>query len=273
MTLKDKIAFIPGGSSGIGLAIAQQLFSAGVNVMIFSRDEQRLTSALAEIEKFRRYDTTRLDYQQLDVAEIEKVRSVIPEAMETLGVPDILINCAGRSYPRYFQEISYEQFDETMKINLYGIWNVVSVLFPKMKEKGGHIINVSSVAGIIGVFGFTDYSASKFAIIGFSEALRSESKQYGIKVSVLCPADTETPAFEVENRTKPPETAAVSGAGDLFQPEQIARAVMQSLGKNTFLIIPGFMPKVTYYLKRFVPGIVEWVTDSIVRKVQKNLKK
>ena len=237
--------------------------------MIFSRNNERLTSALVEIEKFRRHDITRVEFRQLDVSENDQVNSVIKEAVAAFGVPDILINCAGRSYPHYFQEITYEQFDETMKINLYGIWNVVSALFPEMKQKGGHIINVSSVAGYIGVFGFTDYSASKFGIIGFSEALRSESKRYGIKVSVLCPADTETPAFEVENLTKPPETAAVSGAGDLFQPEQIAQAVLAKLGTNTFLIIPGFMPKVTYYLKRFFPGLVEFVTDSIVKKVQK----
>ena len=79
------------------------------------------------------------------------------------------------------KRIPYAQLDETMKINFYGIWNTISILAPYMKELGGYIVNVSSIAGFIGVFGFTDYSASKFAIIGFSEALQSELRPHGIQ--------------------------------------------------------------------------------------------
>ncbi|MBU2511419.1 SDR family oxidoreductase [bacterium] len=270
MDFNGKIAFITGGSSGIGLAIARQLFTQGANVFIFSRNDARLVNAVKEIRRFNQHKTGRIDSRVLDVSQHELVTRVMDEAVETFGVPDILINCAGRSYPHYFEEISYQQFDETIKINLYGIWNVTAALFPRMKAKGGHIINVSSLAGFIGVFGFTDYSASKFGIIGFSESLRSEGKRYGIKVSVLCPADTDTPSFEIENRTKPPETMAVSETADLFQPEEIAEALCKKIGSNSFLIIPGLMPKVTYYLKRLFPGIVEMIMDRVIRKVQNN---
>ncbi len=225
MDFKGKIAFVPGGSSGIGLAIARQLYTLGADVIIFSRDEGRLVNAVKEIRSLNRHKTSRVDFRALDVSRHEAVSKVMDEAVETFGKPDILINCAGRSYPGYFEDISYQQFDETMKINLYGIWNVTAILFPHMKEKGGHIINVSSLAGFVGVFGFTDYSASKFGIMGFSESLRSEGKQYGIKVSVLCPADTDTPSFAVENSTKPPETKAVSEAANLYEPAEIADAL------------------------------------------------
>ncbi len=102
-------------------------------------------------------------------------------------------NNNGRAYPRKFADVSCQQFDETMRINMYGIWNTCAALVPHMKEQGGAIVNISSIAGFVGVFGFTDYSASKFAVIGFSEALKSELKQFGITVQVLCPPDTDTP--------------------------------------------------------------------------------
>ena len=97
-----------------------------------------------------------------------------------------------------------------MKINLYGARNAIAALLPHMRNQGGHIVNVSSIAGLIGVFGYTDYCASKFGLIGFSEALRSELDSQGIMVSVLCPPDTDTPGLAEENLTKPPETLAVS---------------------------------------------------------------
>jgi 3-dehydrosphinganine reductase len=270
MKFRNRIAFIPGGSSGIGLAIADKLYAGGANVVIFSRNKERLQNAVDRIEGNYPDASGRIEYRHLDVSVYEDVKQVMENAVRESGVPDILVNCAGRSYPGYFEDISYSQLDETMKVNFYGTWNAVSVLFPLMKERGGHIINVSSIAGFIGVFGFTDYAASKFGVIGFSEALRSEGKAHGIKVSVLCPADTDTPSFEVENRTKPPETKAVSEAADLFQPEEIAEVLCRKIDSKTFLIIPGFMPKLTYHLKRLFPGLVELIMDRIIRKVQKS---
>jgi short-subunit dehydrogenase len=264
-----KIIYIIGGSSGIGLSTAKLLAKKGAHIFIFARDENRLTSAIADIKSQRISDHQQFGFMLLDVSVREKVESIMEKAVSDFGVPDVLINCAGRSYPRHFEDITYEQFDETMKINLYGIWNTTSVLVPHMKQKGGHISNVSSIAGFIGVFGFTDYSASKFAIIGFSEALKSELKKYNINVSVLCPPDTDTPAFEVENRTKPEETKAVSESAKLMQPEDVAAAFIRGILKGKFIIIPGMDGKFTFIMKRFFPKIVEWVMDTIIKKVQK----
>ena len=207
---RNKIAYIVGGSSGIGLATARLLFEYGAHITIFSRDEQKLTRAMKEISEHHALTEQTVAWMQMDVADRSAVEQVLETSVRRHGIPDILINCAGRAYPHYFEDISYEQFDETMKINFYGIWHTTKKLAPLMKEKGGYIVNVSSIAGFLGVFGFTDYSASKFAIMGFSEALRSELKPFNIMVSVLCPPDTNTPALEVENKTKPEETKAIS---------------------------------------------------------------
>ena len=264
----EKTVYIVGGSSGIGLATAKMLSAKGTHVIIFARRKDRLESALAEIASCGCSKAQRFSCMQMDVSNRADVEAVMSTAVAKFGAPEVLINCAGRAYPHYFKDITYEQFDETMKINLYGIWNTVSVLVPYMKERGGYIVNTSSMAGLIGVFGYTDYSASKFAIIGFSEALRSELKRYGITVSVLCPPDTDTPGLDEENKTKPEETKAISASAGLMQPDEVARALIKGMQKEKFLIIPGFDGKSTFMIKRLFPRLVEFIMDRQIKKVQ-----
>ncbi len=266
---KEKIVYIVGGSSGIGLATAERFAHMGAHLVIFARDLDRLSQAALQISGQRRSDHQRVDWMQLDVSIAADVDNVMAVAVKRFGVPDILINSAGRNYPHRFIDTSYSQMDETMKINFYGIWNTTSALVPQMKAKGGHIVNVSSIAGFVGVYGFTDYCASKFAIIGFSEALRSELKPMGIKVSVLCPPDTDTPGFDIENLTKPDETKAISAKAKLLKPEAVVDALIKDLQKDKPIIIPGFDGKFTFWAKRFFPSFVEFIMDRTVRKIQK----
>jgi short-subunit dehydrogenase len=267
-----KKVYIVGGSSGIGLSTANMLSAEGAHIIIFARTKEVLERSLKEITDHRATDTQQFLCRQMDVSIREEVGAVMSGAVSEFGVPEVLINCAGRAYPHRFDDITYEQFDETMKINLYGTWNTVSALVPYMKNKGGYIVNVSSIAGFIGVFGYTDYSASKFGVIGFSEALRSELKKYGIRVSVLCPPDTDTPGFHVENRTKPEETKAVSGNVKLMQPDKVARALIKGMREGKFIVVPGFDGKLTCMAKRFFPSLVEYVMDRDIKKVHKHRK-
>jgi short-subunit dehydrogenase len=268
-SFKSQTVFIVGGSSGIGLATAKLFARSGAHIAIFARRRDQLEHACREITGQALSPEQRIDWHQLDVSIKSDVDQVMSAAVDHQGVPDILINSAGRSYPHRFSDISYAQLDETMKINFYGIWNATGFLVPLMKAKGGHIVNVSSIAGFVGVYGFTDYCASKFAIMGFSEALRSELKPWGIRVSVLCPPDTDTPGFEVENRTKPEETKAISAQAKLMQPDAVARALIKGIQKNKTVIIPGFDGKMTFWAKRLFPSLVEFIMDRIIRKVQK----
>jgi len=260
--------YIVGGSSGIGLATAELLAARGSDVIIFARGGERLEKAIEDIRSKAVRDTQRFSFKQMDVGVHPDVSRVMEEAVQEFGPPDILINSAGRAYPDYFDNISYEQFDETMKVHIYGIWNTISALLPYMKDRGGYIVNVSSVVGFMGVFGYSDYAASKFAIIGLTETLKSELKRYNIGVSILCPPDTDTPGFEVENRNKPPETVAVSESGGLMEPEQVAEALLKGMQKGKFFIGPGSAMMV-YRLKRFFPWLVEMVMERDIKKAQK----
>lgn len=268
-SFSNKKIFIFGGSSGIGLAAAKQLVQLGGHVAIFARGAQRLNEAVRAIQPFRITSTQQIASFAVDVSDPELVTRVVRETLESFGVPDILINCAGRAYPRRFEEVSLDQLHETMAINLYGIWHVIQAALPYMKEKGGLIVNTSSVSGFIGVYGYTDYAASKYAIMGLTEALRSELKPFNIHVSVLCPPDTDTPGLTTENLTKPEETKAISANAKVMSPDAVANALIAGMRKGRSVILPGMDGKLLYIAKRLFPGVVEFVMDRTIEKVQK----
>ena len=132
-------------------------------------------------------------------------------------------------------------------------------------------MNTSSTVGFICTFDYTDYAAAKFGVLGFSEALRSEFKQYNVGVSVLSPPDTDTPGFVEENKTNPPETKAVSSAANIMKPEALAAALLKGIAKGEFIIIPDTDGKFTWIMKRWLPWLVDMVTDSQVRDTQKKM--
>lgn len=269
---KDKIVYITGGSQGIGLAVARQFASRGAHIIVFARRHTLLEEALKLIEERRISVHQRFSCLPVDVSKRGEVEDAMSVSVRDFGVPDVLVNCAGFARPRYFEDISYHQFDEIIHVDLYGTWNTISTLVPLMKDRGGYIVNTSSICGFIGVFGYADYCAAKFGIIGLSEVLRSELKRYNIRVSVLCPPDTDTPGFAEENKLKPAETRAISSAASLMQPDDVAVALLAGMAREDFIIIPGLNGRFTWWMKRFFPGIVESVMDADIKKIQKGQK-
>jgi short-subunit dehydrogenase len=261
-TFESTLTFVTGGSTGIGRAVATRIAARGGDVAIFARRAAPLEAAAEAITRQRRQATQRVACRQLDVADADAVSRGLGTAVEELGTPDVLINCAGRALPNYFDRIPLAQLDETMRINFYGCWHTAQALAPRMRARGsGYIVNVASLAGLIGVFGYTDYAASKFAVVGFSEVLRSELAPHGISVSVLCPPDTDTPGFERENINKPPETRAASAGASLLTAEQVADDLLAGMAKRRFLIIPGRSARLAHLEKRLAPRLVERILD------------
>ena len=127
----------------------------------------------------------------------------------------------------------------------------------------------SSVSGFAGTFGYTAYSASKFAVIGLSEALRNELSIRNIRISVLCPPDTDTPQLEQENLTKPYETKVINETADFLKPDQVAEALFRGLKKNKFMIVPGKIARLTWFVKRIFPGLLYFIIDSEAKKANR----
>lgn len=268
-TFENILVYIIGGSSGIGLETGKLLAKFGAHLVIFARNDDKLKNAVQSFNDVKKSSQQKFHYRNLDVSKYDEVKRIMEQTVLDFGVPVLLINCAGRAYPRKFEEINYIQLDQTMKTNFYGIWNVCSCLVPHMKKMGGYIVNTASMAGFMGIFGYTDYSASKFAIMGFSEALRSELKSSHIYVSVLCPPDTNTPGFQTENLTKPKETQAISAGTKILSAEQVSQGLLKGILKQQSVIIPSFDARLTFFLKRIWPGLVEYYMDKAIANSNK----
>ena len=279
----NKLAYITGGSSGIGLETAKLLASQGCSVILMARNSKKLEEAATTIGALTPSSTQRVDFISVDVSDNKDVQKKIDEAVERFGIPDILINSAGTAYGDYFENIKFDDFDRVMKINVYGTWNIISTLLPYMKQKkAGHIVNLSSLAGLIGMFGYSLYGTTKFAVAGMSEILRSELKRYNIRVTVVCPPEVTTPLLEQEKDTLPPEGRAVKNLAGLLKPEQVAKTIVKGIKRKKFLVIPGVAAKFLYFNHRISNGLFTRVPADLIasftawrlrRQSEKNLPK
>lgn len=263
----DKLAFITGGSSGIGLATAHLMAEQGCSLVLIARGQPLLDKACREIEKRMDKNSQHIDAISIDVANNDDVHQKIKIAAEKFGIPDILINSAGVGSGNYFENISYEEFDRLMKINVYGTRNMVGEILPFLKQKGGgHIVNISSMAGLIGMYGYSLYCTSKYALVGFSECLRSELKRFNIIITLVCPPEVKTPFIEEEAKTLPPEVRVVKNLAGLLTPEQAARAIVRGIKSKKFLVVPGFMAKSLYFWHRISNGFFTRLPSDLIIK-------
>jgi nucleoside-diphosphate-sugar epimerase len=185
--------FITGGSTGIGLALARAYARLGAHVALFARDAGKLAAARTLVEDARRSPRQQVIAVALDVGDEAAVRVRTAEAMAQLGPPDILINSAGIIANDRFENLSGATIDAILRTNVMGIVHVTHALLPALKARRGQIVNLSSVAGLMGAYGYTAYGASKYAVVGLSECLRSELKPDGVTVTVVCPPEVDMP--------------------------------------------------------------------------------
>ncbi len=263
----DKVVLVTGGSSGIGLAMARQLSSYGAHVWLVARRKANLETALKEVEAARSSPAQRFGMVSADLSVPAETVEAINEVIESGGLPDIVINSAGAAHPGYVQELSLDIFRWMMEVNYFATVYVTKAVLPRMIQRGsGHIINISSIAGYLGVFGYTAYGAAKFAVTGYSEALRAELKPHHIQVSVVFPPDTDTPQLAYENQFKPAETKAISGTAKALSADQVARSILQQAARGKFLIFPGTDARLIYLLNNKLPkGLVYVVMDRLAK--------
>lgn len=262
---------VTGGSSGIGLATAALFAERGAHVAIVARDAGRLEKARDEVEAARRDAGQRVLGLAADVAHRGSIFDAMEDVRERLGTPDVLVNCAGIFYPGKFESMPEEWFREHLEVDVLGVIHATRAVVPGMIERGsGHVVNVASVAGFIGcVYGYTAYSAAKFAVMGFSEALRSEMRPHGIRVSVVCPPDVDTPGLAKEKSMRPPETDRVCGNMAAIKPETVAAEIVRAVEKGKYYVIPGIAGKLYFRLKGLLPGLFFAITDGDVAKARR----
>jgi short-subunit dehydrogenase len=189
MSFEKKIVLITGASTGIGRSLAIDFAKLGAVVIGCGRSKERLDQTLNEIRSANPSSTM----IPCDVGNREQVQSMMAKVLEQFGRIDILINNAGIGMRKPFVETSLETVEEIMRTNYLGMIYCTHAVLPSMiARRSGHIVNISSVAGIAGFLNIAAYCASKFAMNGFSESLYHEIKPHGIHVSVICPGRVRT---------------------------------------------------------------------------------
>ncbi len=249
--INGKTAFITGGASGIGLGMAKVFASAGIRVIIADLRKDHLESAVSYFEG----KNPAVHPILLDVSDRAGFEKAAVEAEKVFGPVDILCNNAGVNIIRSMDQAQYEDWDWLMDVNLGGVFNGLMTFIPRLKQLGsGHIVNTSSIAGIVAGPGTGIYSATKFAIRGLSEALRYDLAPFNIGVSVLCPGTVATNLEQSEeNRLERFEgnideetRKAREFTGNIFRevlptgmtPVEVGEKVLQGILHNDFYILP-----------------------------------
>jgi 3-dehydrosphinganine reductase len=262
-----KKVVLTGGSSGIGRSTALRLAQAGANLILVGRRRQLLENVLPELEAHRQRPDQTWAAWPLDISD----RAAVAALAGRLDHDDIdvLINNAGLAHADYIERTPAEVFEKMIGVNYLGTVWMTQALLPHFRRRGaGHIANVSSLAGQLGILGYAAYAPSKFAVLGFSEVLRNELCGSNIRVSVLLPPDTRTPQLDAENRTKPPETRAISGSLKPLDPDAVAQALLKGMAAGRFEILPDLGSRLTVWANRWFPGFTRWWLDRTIRSVQ-----
>eukprot|EP00871_Galdieria_phlegrea_P005304 jgi/Galph1/5775/GphlegSOOS_G4418.1 len=233
---------ITGGTSGIGLELSKQFILQGSKVTVVGRNPEKLETAVETLSQLSSSIGGRKPFgQTCNVANAAACEELFIVSELEQGPVSLLICCAGSAMPGYFESLNPETFEEQIRSNYLSAVYPAQAAFRRMKQRRkGHIVFTSSLAGLVGIFGFAAYSASKFAIRGLAEVLYQECLPYDIGVSVVFPPDTKTPGLEEENKHKPRETVLLSQGAGLFSAHQVAEETLKGILERKFFITVGF---------------------------------
>jgi NADP-dependent 3-hydroxy acid dehydrogenase YdfG len=250
-TIQGTIVVITGATSGIGRATALAFGEAGAKVVVAGRREERLNELVAELEN----KGCAALAVKMDVADQAQVENLIAKAIERFGKIDTLINNAGVGIAASFAEQSLADFKQVMEVNFWGAVYACKAVVPHMrKNKNGLIINISSIFGKRGMPYETAYSASKFALAGFSEALRAELMTENIDVSTIYPGAVQTEIFETANN----QTGLDLGASlPKFPASEMAKIILNNARFPQAEVVMAGDAIALNFFNKLAPGLVD----------------
>jgi acetoacetyl-CoA reductase len=220
-----RIAIVTGGSRGIGAAISRRLQDMGVTVVAnYAGNEDKAKAFEAE---------TGIRTYKWDVGDFDACQAAFAQITEEVGPVDILVNNAGITRDATLMRMTYDMWDEVMRVNLGGCFNMAKAVFPGMKDRGwGRIVNIGSINGQGGQYGQVNYAAAKSGIHGFTKALAQEGAKFGVTVNALAPGYIDTDMVAAVPEDVLAKIVAKVPVGRLGQADEIARGVAFLCGED-----------------------------------------
>ncbi len=259
MKSKWNTIYISGGGSGIGLYFAKKFAGDGAKIAIFDlRISEEVRGELTQL-----VGAEALAFHELDICDSQAVSEAAEQATANIGAPELAINCAGIQASKPFLELSSEEFNRVITINLIGSRNFAAAVLPHM-GRGSRLAFVASLAGVVPNYTYAAYSASKFGVVGLAGAVRMDVIARGIEVSVICPGEIMTPMVEEELKTMDPITNELKQVAGTLDLDAACKEIFAGLEKGDFYIIPGFRARMVWRLTRWFPGLVRRKTDKII---------
>jgi len=261
--MKNKVVIITGASSGIGKALAIEFAKLGAHIVITGRNEARLNEVAEILDGMN----TRNLCLQLDVAKEKDNEILVKETVKAFGKIDILINNAGISMRALFEEIEMDVFKKVMDINFYGTLYATKYCLPEILKTKGSIVGVSSINGYRGTPARTAYTASKYAMNGFMESLRTEVMHRGVHVLVACPGFTGT---NIRNAALTADGTSQGDSprdeGKMMTAEEVAQGIIKAIQKRKRDIIFTTQGKMAVFLNKWIPGRMDKIVFNVFAK-------
>lgn len=261
MDYTGKVVVITGASSGIGEQSAEEFAKLHANVILVSRNEVQLQKIAARLSKYQ----IKTLVCACDVSDKDQVDTMGKIVIEKFGTIDVLVNNAGFGIYNTVENTTIDDLESQMSTNFLGMMYCTKTFLPQLlKQRSGHIVNVASVAGSIGIPGMAAYCASKFAMLGFSESLFHELKGTGVGVTVVSPIMVRTNFFKHESFGKMPRYSATS-----LDPKTVANAVVRAASSPRLeIVVPQFV-RIAIWMKQTFPYLINPIVGGIFRKSMK----
>jgi short-subunit dehydrogenase len=258
MDIRGRVVIVTGASSGIGEATARAFGREGARVVLAARRVDKLQALAQEINGLGTYAETLV--VQADLSKLEDIQSLITQTLDKFGRIDILVNNAGFGRLDWLENLDpVKDIQGQIDVNVMGVIQTTRQVLPVMiKQRGGSIINMCSMAGLVGTPTYTIYAASKHAVHGFSEALRREAKPWGIEVSLIYPGGVVT-EFSAHAGIKR-KTNAKTPKFMLLTAEQVGHAVVKLARRPRRMLIIPWLWSVTVLMNKLLPGLVDYTT-------------
>jgi len=254
---KDKVVVITGGSEGIGKALIEELIPLGARVATCGRNYDKLYSLQMQ------YSKVGLHTVMCDVSKEQECKRFIESTINEFGGIDILINNAGISMRALVKDVEVEVIRKVMDVNFFGSVYCTKFALPSITERKGTVVGVSSIAGYRGLPGRSAYSASKFALQGWLEALRTELLDDDVHVMWVCPGFTTSNIRQAAlNKEGQPHKESQMDESKMMPADECARYILKAIEKRKRTLVLTFTGKRTVLMNKFFPGL----TDKMVHK-------